>query len=304
MIFMNRTNVKTLTLGTLALMLGAAAFAPAQTTAPEADRPNESALTRSMGITQRLGEQVPLDLPFRDEAGKTVRFGEMLRGRPVVVVPIFYRCQTACSIVTDNIMKTVAKASRADHLVVGRDFDVVMVSIHPKETPELARAKKQLILNALTPPNADPRWRERADGSWRLLTGDLKNIRALVTDALGVRYKYDPVKDLINHPTCTVMLTPKGVVSSYTIGNEFPTRVAEANLALAAKGEIAPAADQTMMFGCIMLDPETGRYRPVVQNILRVAGVLTIFALASLIVTLNLQSKRKSPTGGGDLGVR
>lgn len=302
---MNRTNAKKILLGTLTLTLGLAAFAPAQVPASEdVKRGEQTSIAQSMGITQNLGKSVPLDLQFKDESGKTIQFREVLKGRPVVVIPIFYRCQTACSIITDRVMKTLAKAGRQDHLVVGRDLDIVMVSIHPKETPELARAKKQLILNALTPPNAEPHWREQMDASWRLLTGDEKNVRALVTDALGVKYKYDAVKNLVNHPTGTIFLTPEGEISSYTIGNEFPTVIAETQLATAAKHQVGDRVDQSMMFGCIMLDPETMRYRPVVQRILQVGGVLTILAMAGLIVTMNIQTKRKNPLGGGDQGVR
>lgn len=306
---MKRTNAKNQILGTLALTLGLAAFAPAQVPASaDIKRSNETSIAQSMGITQNLGKFVPLDLKFKDEAGKTIEFREVFHSRPVVVIPIFYRCQTACSIITDRVMKTLAKAWREDHLVVGRDLDIVMVSLHPKETPELARAKKQLILNALTPPKSSPEpegvWRERMDQNWRLLTGDEKNVRALVTDALGVKYKYDAEKNLINHPTGTIFLTPEGEISSYTIGNEFPTVIAENQLATAAKHEVGDKADQSMMFGCIMLDPETMRYRPVVQRILQVAGVFTILAMAGLIVTMNIQTKRKNPLGGGDQGVR
>ena len=300
-----KTNAKPLLLATLTLTMGLAAFAPAQVPASaELERKNESPIAQTMGITQKLGDQVPLDLKFKDEAGQTIKFGDLLHGRPVVVVPIFYRCQTACSIITDQVMKTLAKAGKQDKLVIGRDLDIVMVSLHPKETPELANGKKQLILNALTPPNAEPAWRERTDASWRLLTGDNDTIHALVTDSLGVKYKYDEKKDLINHPTCTVFLTADGKISSYTIGNNFPTKVVETNLEAAVHHQTGARADQTMMFGCIMLDPATMKYRPVVQNILRLAGVLTILAMAGFIVTMNIQSKRKNPLGGGSQGVR
>jgi protein SCO1/2 len=306
---MNRSNAKNRILGALTLTLGLAAFAPAQVPASEdIKRSNETSIAQSMGITQNLGKFVPLNLKFKDESGKTIEFREVLHDRPVVVVPIFYRCQTACSIITDRVMKTLAKAWRTDKLVVGRDLDIVMVSLHPQETPELARSKKQLILNALKPPpsyaEAEGAWRERMDANWRLLTGDEQNVRALVTDALGVKYKYDAAKNLINHPTGTVFLTPEGEISSYTIGNEFPTVIVENQLATAAKHQVGDRADQSMMFGCIMLDPETMRYRPVVQRILQVAGAFTILAMAGFIVTMNIQTKRKNPLGGGDQGVR
>lgn len=258
-----------------------------------------------MGITQRLGEQVTLDTKFTDESGQKVEFGSVLRGHPVVVVPVFYSCQTGCAIIQDKIMKTLAKLDHSQRVVLGKDLDVVMISLHPKETPQLASSKKQLILNALEPPAGDiPAWRERASSGWRLLLGDEKTVKGFVTGELGFKYKYDAKKNLINHPTGTVFLTPEGKISAYTIGNDFPTKLVETDLDIAAKNEVAPKADQSMMFGCIMLDPETGRYRPVVLNILRVVCVISVIALAGFIVTMNLQSKRKAPFGGGDSELR
>lgn len=289
---MNQTNAN-LTKATAAMaLLALAAFAPAQQ-----DEKNESPLARSMGITQKLGQQVPKDVTFKDDDGKTVRFGDMLHGRPILLVPIFYACRTGCALVTDSVLKTMAKAGKSNELVVGRDLDVVMLSIHPKETPDLARSKKQLILNALVPPNASADWMPRTSKSWHLLTGDLASIHQ-VTDAIGFKYKYDAEKDLINHPTCTVMLTPTGKISSYTIGNDFPTRVVTTNLATAARDEVGIKADQSMMFGCIMLDPATGKYRVVVENVLRLAGVLTILILGASIVNMSLKSKREARQGG------
>jgi protein SCO1/2 len=265
---------------------------------------SESPIARSMGITQRIGETVPGDIKLVDEDGKTIWFDSLLNGRPLVIVPVFYACQTGCAIIQDNVMKTLAKAERGDRVVLGRDLDVVMVSMHPKETSDLARAKKQLILNALTPPSAPAQWRVDAEDHWRTLTGDEASVRHLLTDVLGFKYKYDREKNLINHPTGTIFVSPQGQIVAYTIGNNFPTRVVETNLDFAARNEVAPKADQSMMFGCIMLDPETGRYRPVVHNILRVACVLTVIALAGFIVTMNIQSKRKSPSGGGEVDLR
>src|SRR4051812_44371204 len=140
--------------GAIALGVGLAAFVPAQ------DANNQSELTRSMGITQRLGEYVPKDAQFKDEDGKTIHFGDLLQGRPIVLVPIFYACRTGCPLVTDSVMQTLAKAGKSENeMIPGRDLDVVLLSIHPKETPELARAKKNLILSAIEPPNAPANWR-------------------------------------------------------------------------------------------------------------------------------------------------
>jgi protein SCO1/2 len=296
----NAIKTQTPKVGILALTLGAVAFASAQDAAQEPDRKNESPLARTMGITQRLGETVPKDATFKDEDGKTIHFGDLLHGRPIVLIPIFYACRTGCPLVTDSVMKTLAKAGKAeDELIPGRDLDVVLLSIHPKETPELARAKKNLILNAMEPPNAPEGWRNRAEKGWHLLTGSLESIHQ-VTNAIGFKYKYDPKYDLINHPTCTVILTPTGRISSYTIGNAFPTVVAKEDLATAAKDAVGEKADQSMMFGCIMLDPTTGKYRVVVENVLRLLGALTVIVLVTSIVWMTRTSKRDERESGLD----
>ncbi|AIE85555.1 SCO family protein [Fimbriimonas ginsengisoli] len=292
----NAMNPKTTKAALLALCLGLAAFAPAQ----DGDRKNESPLARTMGITQRLGQPVPKDVEFKDEDGKTIRFGDLMGKRPMIILPIFFQCRTGCPLITDATMKTLAKANKVDNeLVPGRDVEMVLLSIDPLETPELARAKKQLVLNAMEPPNAPEGWRENASKGWHLLTGDLESIHK-VTDAIGFKYKFDPVKHLINHPTCTVMLTPSGRVSSYTIGNDFPTRVIQQNFAVAKKEEIGDKADQSMMFGCIMLDPVTGKYRIVVENVMRVAGVLTIVVVGLWIFLMSRNSKREERLRGLD----
>lgn len=297
----NRQRLLRLTAAAVGLF-SIVAFASAQDMKPadpSTDAKSESPLARSMGITQKLGAEVPKDAEFLDETGKKVHFGDLLQGRPVVLVPIFYRCQTGCALVTDGVLKTLAKANKAENeMIVGRDLDVVMVSIHPKETPELARNKKALILNAIEPPNADSSWRVYATKGWHLLTGNLENIHK-VTDAIGFKYKYDAEKDLINHPTCTVMLTKDGRISSYTIGNDFPTTLVKSDLALAAKNEIGVRADQSMMFGCVMLDPVTGRYRIVIERVMGIAAFFTILIVGGWIYKMILDEKnnrRPAPT--------
>jgi protein SCO1 len=277
--------------GTLLAATLAPSFAPAQD--------DQSPLARSMGITQHLGAYVPKDVEFKDETGKTVHFGDMLHTRPVVLVPIFYNCQTGCSFLAEQIIATLAKANKSgDKLVVGRDLDILMVSIHPKETSDLANSKREFFLKAFEPPSATPQWWSETRQGWHLLTGDSASIHK-VTDAIGFKYSYNAEKNLINHPTCTVILSPAGRISSYTIGNEFPTRVVEDDLALAARNEVGEPADQSMMFGCIMLDPITHKYRVVIENVLRVLGVLTVLIMAFWIGGMSLKTKREEQNRKG-----
>jgi len=277
--------------GLLALTLGLAAFATAQDKGYDA---NQSELTRSMGITQKLGDYVPMDVKFKEATGETVKFGDLFKhNRPVVVVPMFYACRTGCELITDSVLKTLAIANKSkNEMVVGRDLDIVILGIHPKETPELALAKKKLIISSVKPPNAHSDWEAYANNGWHLLTGDLDSIHK-VTDAIGFKYKYDATKDLINHPTCTVFLSPKGQISSYIIGTDFPTSVAKSDLTLAAKDEVGEKADQSMMFGCVMLDPATGKYRVIIENVLRLACVLTLMILFGSIGWMTVTTNRR-----------
>lgn len=264
-----------------------AAFAGAQD--------SQSKLTKQMGITQKIGDRIPLDVPFKDEAGNDVKFGDLFHGRPILLVPIFFTCKTMCVNLTDSIVGTLAKATRSDILRPGRDFDVVMVSINPKETPELARAKKMEIFDMLTPSvkgHPDEAWRNSVEPNWKMLTGTYPNILK-ITDAVGFKYGYNQQTQVINHPMMTVLLSKTGQISSYTIGTEVPTTVLEADLKLAEAGKLAAKADQSFMFGCIMLDPNTGKYTVVVEKLVNLACVITVIALAGAILSMSLKERRR-----------
>jgi len=274
-----------------AAMVAGAQYDPSP--APAAPPSMQVPLTQQMGIKQRLGEYVPKDVSFKDENGKSVKFGELFQGRPIVLLPIFYRCQTSCSALTDSLMTVLAKAGKHDEMKVGRDLDVVMVSIHPKETPELARVRKGYILQDLDQPGTE--------NGWHLLTGDLASVHK-ITDAIGFKYSYNAEKDLINHPVCSVVLSPEGRISAYTIGNDMQTRILQQDVALAAKNEVADPADQSMMFGCIMVDPTTHKYTLVIERIVFIACCITLVVVASMIVYMSRKYKRTPLTKGGPLG--
>jgi protein SCO1/2 len=274
----------------------------------------QSDLTRNMGITQHPGEELPLDTPFKDETGKDVKLGDMLHGKPVILVPVFYSCQTGCAMLIDSLIKTLAKATRGDILKPGRDMDVLMYSIDPKENYQLAQSKKMLIMRELTPKLAkgtdSVAWRAQAEGGWHLLTGSMDSIQKL-SNSIGFSYSYKNVLDvptgktnwLINHPTCTVILTPQGKISTYTIGTDFQTKEVEQDLLVARQGQIGRRADQSSMFGCIMLDPSITRNRTTIENIWKIAGVLTVIILGFSIFSLNKKSRQQTNISGGGLSL-
>ena len=255
--------------------------------------------TKAMAFNQELGAQVPLDVPFDDDNGKEIKFGDLLKGRPIILVPVFYSCQTGCALVEDSLLKTLAAMTKQSFVpmehtwsgVVGRDFDVVMVSIDPRETPKLAHAKKAFLTNVYNQPGTE--------SGWHLLTGDYSNILKL-TGAVGFHYYFDAKSGIIRHPTGLVFLTPKGVVSSYVLGTEYTPAVVDSNILVAAKNQIGRKADK-VLFGCIMLDPAAGRRSAIIEDVVRVGCVATLITLATYIVSMCLKERRDASGGSAPI---
>jgi protein SCO1 len=225
---------------------------------------------------------VPANARFWDEDGKEIEFGELLGKRPLLVAPIFYTCTTACTVVMDNVMKTLTKATKGDRLRVGRDLDVVFVSINPKETPDLALRKKNVMVGVYNQPGTDE--------GWHFLTGSEEQTRR-VTDALGFRYTYDEATNRVNHPVGIMFVSPNGTISSYIMGGGYPTEVVADNVARAQKNLVGPKAE-TILLGCIMIDPVTGQRSIVIENVVRLAAVLTFFVVAVWILSMSLASRK------------
>jgi len=307
---LNQTRkVLALCAGTLVCLMAASGRGYAQTD-----------LTKGIDFTQNLGAQIPVDTELRDESGKTIHFGDVFQGRPVILVPIAYRCQTACAMVTDGLLKTLThmlKIPRAQlgdsHFgLVGKDFDVVFVSIDPTEDdptitkePErmtstvdgpsvvegnghVASEKKKLILKAYEQP--------RSANGWHLLTGTLPNVHR-ITDAIGLKYYFNPASGVLRNPTGIVFLTPTGRISSYILGTDYATSVLNIDIKLAALGQVGRKTDK-IMFVCFTPEPAAARNRAIIENIVKWTSLATLVALIAFIVKLSLPDLRK-PVGGG-----
>ena len=234
---------------------------------------------KDVTIIQRLGNQLPTTDPFKDQNDSTVTLGSILKGRPVLLLAIFYQCTGVCTLEMENMVSTL---EQMDDLKVGRDFDVVIVGINPKETPDLAKAKLAETLAT------SPKFKGTESG-WHFLTGTLPNIRS-VTNRLGFFYTYDAENDIINHPAGLMFLTPSGVVSSYILGAKYTSDAFRKDIAIASKNQIGiKSAD--IFFGCIHVDPLTGRRSIVIENVLRVAGVITVVTVLLTLLTLSGKTK-------------
>ena len=246
---------------------------------PAAARPG---LLGKIGIDQRLNEQVPLDLEFVDENGRDVKLREYFGKRPVLLALVYYECPMLCT----QVLNGVTGALKVLNFDVGKEFDVVAVSINPREGPGLAAAKKQAYVERYGRP-------ETADG-WHFLTGREENIRALA-NAVGFRYEYDESIKQYAHGAGIELLTPKGVIARYFYGIEYSPRDIRLGIIEASEERIGNAIDSVLLL-CYHYDPTTGQYGATVMTMVRIGAVLTMIGFAAfLFVTL----RRERASGHG-----
>lgn len=214
---------------------------------------------KGVGIDQKLDQQVPLNLTFRDEFGRQVPLSTFFQAKkPVILAPVYYRCPMLCT----QILSGLESALRVLSFTPGQEFEVVAVSFDPKDTVEIAAAKKQMYLKRYGRPNS-------ANG-WHFLTGDDANIKPLM-DAIGYHYRYDPKTDQFAHASGVMIVTPDGHLSKYYYGVEYSPRDLRLGLVEASQNKIGNPVDQLLLF-CYHYDPATGKYGAVAMNMVRFGG--------------------------------
>jgi protein SCO1/2 len=236
---------------------------------------------REVGYDQRIGEQVPPGLAFRDETGRAVRLGDYFGKKPVVLVLAYYECPMLCDMVLQGVVTTLKPLT----FDAGQDFDVVVASIDPGETPAMAAETEREVLARYG--------RTGSEGGFHFLTGPQASIDVL-TRAVGFRYVYDKERDEYAHPAGLVILTPAGRVSRYLFGIDFPPRDVRLGLIESTQGKLGSAVDQLLLY-CYHYDPAIGRYSAAVMNLLRLGAGATVIGLATLILVLRRRDSRQRP---------
>ena len=239
---------------------------------------------RDVAFDQKLNQQVPLELRFRDESGKSVQLAEYFKQRPVILNFVYYKCRDLCPLLIDGMVRSL----RAISFSVGNEFDVLTVSFDPQDTPALAAAKKADLIEKYSRPGAS--------SGWHFLTGDQPSIHRL-TQSVGFRYHYDARTGEFGHATGIVLLTPNGKTSRYFYGIDFSPRDLRLGLVEAAAHRIGSPIDQLLLF-CFHYDPMTGKYTPLITNIMRLAAGATVLAIGGFIL-LMLRRERASAVGQG-----
>lgn len=240
-----------------------------------------------VGIDQKLDAEVPLDLTFADEAGRPVRLGDLLQGKPAVLALVYYECPMLCG----EVLQGMLEAFNALDFTIGREYQVLTVSFDPREKSDLAALKKKNLIEHYKQPGAG--------AGWHFLTGGEADIRRLA-DTVGFRYEYVPATEQFAHAAGIMVLTPEGKVSRYFYGIEYPERDLRFGLIEASRGRIGSLTDSLLLL-CYHYDPVSGTYGFVVMRAVRIAGAATVLAIGALVALLVAQDRRKRRRTGAEL---
>jgi protein SCO1/2 len=238
-------------------------------------------LLDEIGLDQELDAALPLDLPFRDEEGESVRLSDLLGSRPVVLNFVYHRCPMLCPESLDALLRSLRPLS----ISVGSEFEVWTVSIDPEEDLRTVREKKGFYLERYRRPGAA--------GGWHFLTGDRESIRRL-TAAAGYRYVAaggGSGEAQFAHPSGLLVLTPEGRISKYFYGIEYAPRDLGFALMEAAESRIGSAVDRILLY-CHRYDPATGRYGLAVLSVLRLSALATLLSLGAFVGLALLRERR------------
>jgi protein SCO1/2 len=235
------------------------------------------AALRNVGIDQKLGAQLSLELEFQDETGTPVLLGRYFGQRPVILAPVYYQCPMLCTQVLNGLIRGLRPLSFAP----GNQFEVVVFSFDPNDTPELAAKKKKVYLEKYG-SHADP-------NGWHFLTGGENSIRAL-TEAIGFRYRWDSASSQFVHASGVMLLTPDAKLARYFYGIDYEPKDLRFGLMEASKRRIGSVVDQVLLF-CYHYDPASGKYGLVIMNIIRASGLLTAGLLLGYVFVMVRREK-------------
>jgi protein SCO1/2 len=242
---------------------------------------------REVGLDQHLDQQLPLELKFRNEQGDEVRLGDYFGEKPVVLNFVYYRCPMLCTQVLNGLLK----ATNSLKLRLDTDYEVVSISIDPRETPAMAAAKKQRYVLKYQRPGAEE--------GWHFLTGDEAAIEE-ITRVAGFRYKYDPQSDQYAHASGILVVTPQGRISRYFYGIDYHPTDLRLGLVESSNNQIGSPVDQFLLL-CYHYDPLTGKYGLIISRVIQGVGSAFALCLGGFLWTMYRQERRRSSKARSDL---
>jgi protein SCO1/2 len=244
----------------------------------------ERRIIENVGLDQHLDAQLPLDVLVRNEAGDAVPLSRYIHDKPVILNFVYYRCPMLCTQVLNGLLKS----SQALKFTLGDEYEIVSISIDPRETPQMAAEKKARYVKSYR--------REGADKGWHFLTADEATIQRL-TDIAGFRYQYDPASDQYAHASGIMLVTPDGRIARYFYGIDYHPTDLRLGLVETSQGKIGTSVDQVLLL-CFHYDPKTGRYGIVISRVIQLAGIATILILGRYLwLMYRLEKSRLAAVG-------
>jgi len=256
----------------LAFSLGAQAqfYNPPQSSGEPAGQ--KPAILNSVGLDQKLNTALPLGAEFRDERGTPVELKQFFAGKPAILTLVYYQCPMLCTEVLNGLASAIAPLKYD----LGRDYQIITISIDPSETPAMAEAKKEKYIQRYGRPGAEE--------GWHFLTGTKPNIDA-VANAVGFRYAYDANIKQYAHPSTIMLVTSGGRVAQYYTGIEYEPKDLRLGLTEASDNKIGTVVDRALLF-CYHYDATQGRYTPKIMMVMRAFGALTVAGMVFMLAVL------------------
>jgi len=266
--------------GALLVATSLAPFALAQFKGPQGTTSPPPDILKKVGVEQHLNQAIPLDLKFRDESGRDVKLGDYFGKKPIVLSMVYYECPMLCG----EVLNGEASVFSALKFNLGQEFEAVTVSFDPRETPDLARAKKRVFVERYG--------REGADQAWHFLTGPQESVDAL-TKAVGFNYAWDRQSNQFAHAAAIMVITPDGHIAQYFYGVEYSPKDLRFGLVQASENHIGNVVDQILLY-CYHYDPRTGKYGALISRALSLAGALTVLILGGFLIIMFRLEPQKS----------
>ena len=290
---MKSSLTRQLALGTVVLASALGMAQPPSSFMRDASKPSAQVSPdelKNVGIDQRLDQQVPLDLEFKDETSKTVKLGDYFKsGRPVILNLVYFTCPMLCG----EELAGLSSALGVLRFTPGNEYEVVTVSINPDETPEVAAEKKKVFVDRM-----NERLEKKSDGTgWHFLTGQQAEIQQLA-DAVGFHYKRDTKTAQFIHSAAIMIVTPQGKLAQYYYGVEYSPKDLRLGLIEASRNKIGNLVDQIQLY-CFHYDPKSGRYGATITSLLRLGGAATVLLLGGLLIVMYRREPHDSRKGAG-----
>jgi protein SCO1/2 len=234
-----------------------------------------------IGFDQHRGDMVPQDLVFRDENNQEVSLASYFGDKPVVLMPVYYKCPMLCGLELNGLVRCLRGLKMSTGMLADQDFTIITYSMDHREKPVLANQKRKQYLAQYDCPEAN-------DG-WHFLTGDEASIERL-NKAIGFRVQYDKITGQFAHASGIVICTPQGMISRYLFGVEFAPKDLRLAVLESAEGKVGSLSEHVLLF-CYRYDPTTGKYGLAIMNLLRAGGVLTVLTLGTAITIMLRREK-------------